>query len=1297
MAQIQLNYSDLPPELQDKESGPVGPTVRLQQQPTVAPSELTSLPLGEVIDRYKKPTDSILNPEDRPFTLTIPSVEDLKDDNMLDSIDATVEQQRETSERETSERPAPPISGGKQTDEDIKRQELFREQGRGLAHLSMTERAMYDDKVALQQLTDDLTAKQEEYVNKKPGSADAVDAILTAMRNDSPILAKYLTFREDIVGFAQNPDAVGTRKELEEEGKREPSGALDAMLELNWLAQKLQSGTETVVDAIQKKAQSEATSVKEKYPVLYAFLSERDDPEQDSRSITRDLLHFAKSLELQWMGGLGTKFVGPGAFNLADMGKGVRKVLGDLQETPVGRYLNEPSFLNPPRALAATIERRREAAELAAEVAGKNTGIMNDVIRGLEARMAAKLGKPVSLSKADDKGDLTLDMDKVTDVSRLNMQQIERGANEPDPDRFLDESIVPKNINGIVALYADIKKSNPNGLADVFDPKKSVIENLAGLLLRSDIDTSKIKSLTETMLKFDVDFDDIIFSTIGSASDAGRTLQQLSVIRKSFNMRGPGAFDSVQEGSEILGVGLLDIAKRLENVRRGIMVSMWKTAVRNVASVVERLPTESLGNLLDTFMWTLESKGVVKAATTLVSPRNIATSFKPFTRVMYDAKAISAYAELILNNKKNKVYWDSIANNLNEIQKFTGAGATDVLPWKGNVIPKVIDNSLLALEEVTRVLNIPNRMQEQLMRRGIMVAELEKLVERNYGLNLIEELNKGRLDEFLQDLPSVVPDGKLPFSDLVGSAARKALQLTYSGTPDNKVAKEIVKFVTTTMRGGTGTMTVNAFPRFLANGIETVFQLTAGGTIPLVKRLLQFGERSKDARKKTGIGRWGGGGPKGSETSFVLTPKDREDISRNIVGAGVLYGLYEYFSSEDAPDNYKKFDVLGIEVDNTPFFPARQVAWLAMFAVHHERGTVSTWQGMETREIMETFFGSGARLSEAKNHPAVDMIVNIVTEGSGEGPIDEAKKMKRFGVAISDYVATWLIPLGGFLEWKRAGDSTEEDTFMLNRAKDPSFGDGYSGAVAAEVKRRMPLIDGNLSTSKIDNDPTVSRQIRNKDRLKKEVNEGKVVISPWYGVKEYLTPFLRSGVGILSSPRTKARRKDGSFVEPVAEFLTRYQYTEFETGSKNKNSVVRNKQNLYMSRHYPLVVEKLKQKEKVLGDLWDSGNMTNKEIFASKEQYLQDRMLFHIDTEIKNLRNNMNEIPVARWLAGARDAMVGLRIETLQKYSSSTSASQRRAISAKFKQVNGREPDFNSTEDLATLLSLSRNKEFMRR
>jgi hypothetical protein len=1293
MAQIQLNYSDLPPELQDKESGPVGPTVRLQQQPTVAPSELTSLPLGEVIDRYKKPTDSILNPEDRPFTLTIPSVEDLKDDNMLDSIDATVEQQRETSER-----PAPPISGGKQTDADIEMQKLLRKRGGKLASLSITERTMYDDKVALQQLTDDLTAKQEEYVNKKPGSADDVDAILTAMRNDSPIFAAYLTYREDIVGFAQNPNAVRTRKELEEEGKREPSGALDAMLELNWLAQKIQSGVETVVDVTQRNAQSVATSVKEKYPMLYAFLSDRDDPEQDSLAITRGVLHVAKALEYMWMGGLGTSFVGAGSATFSDIGRGARKVLGDLRETPVGRYLNEPSVLNPPRALAATIERRREAAELAAEVAGKNTGIMNNVIRGLEARMTAKLGKPVSLSEADAKGDLTLNMDKVTAASRLNMQHIERGANEPDPDRFLDESIVPKNINGIVALYADIKKSNPNGLADVFDPKKSVIENLAGLLLRSDIDTSKIKSLTETMLKFDVDFDDIIFSTIGSASDAGRTLQQLSVIRKSFNLRGPGAFDSVQAGSEILGVGLLDIAKRLENVRRGIMVSMWKTAVRNVVSVVERLPTESLGNLLDTFMWTLESKGVVKAATTLVSPRNIATSFKPFTRVMYDAKAISAYAELILNNKKNRVYWDSIANNLNEIQKFTGAGATERLPWtRPNVIPKVIDNSLLALEEVTRVLNIPNRMQEQLMRRGIMMAELEKLVERNYGLNLIKELNKGRLDEFLQDLPSVVPDGKLPFSDLVGSAARKALQLTYSGTPDNKIAKEIVKFVTTTMRGGTGTMTVNAFPRFLANGVETVFQLTAGGTIPLVKRLLQFGERSKDARKKTGIGRWGGGGPKGSETSFVLTPKDREDISRNIVGAGVLYGMYEYFSSEDAPDDYKKIDVLGIEVDTTPFFPLRQVAWLAMFAVHHKRGTVSTWQGMEPREITETFLGSGARLSEAKNHPAVDAIVNIVTDGSGEGPMEEAKKMKRFGVAISDYVATWLIPMGGFLEWKRAGDSTEEDTFMLNRAKDSSFGGGYSRAALAEVKRRMPLIDGNLSTSKIDNDPTVSRQIRNKDRLKKEVNEGKVVISPWYGVKEYLTPFLRSGVGILSSPRTKARRKDGSFVEPVAEFLTRYQYTEFETGSKNKNSVVRNKQNLYMSRHYPLVVEKLKQKEKVLGDLWDSGNMTNKEIFASKEQYLQDRMLFHIDTEIKNLRNNMNEIPVARWLAGARDEMVGLRIQTLQKYSSSTSAFQRRAISAKFKQVNGREPDFNSTEDLATLLSLSRNKEFMRR
>ena len=318
MAQIQLNYSDLPPELQDKESGPVGPTVRLQQQPTVAPSELTSLPLGEVIDRYKKPTDSILNPEDRPPT--IPSVEDLKDDNMLDSIDATVEQQRETSER-----PAPPISGGKQTDADIEMQKLFRKQGRDLASLSITERKMYDDKVALQQLTDDLTAKQEEYVNKKPGSADDVDAILTAMRNDSPILAAYLTFREDIVGFTQNPDAVGTRKELEEEGKREPSGALDAMLELNWLAQKLQSGTETVVDVTQRGAQSVATSVKEKYPMLYDFLSERDDPEQDSLSITRGVFDVAKSIEMMAMGGVGTPLVGAGAATFSDIGRGARK------------------------------------------------------------------------------------------------------------------------------------------------------------------------------------------------------------------------------------------------------------------------------------------------------------------------------------------------------------------------------------------------------------------------------------------------------------------------------------------------------------------------------------------------------------------------------------------------------------------------------------------------------------------------------------------------------------------------------------------------------------------------------------------------------------------------------------------------------------------------------------------------------------------------------------------------------------------------------------------------------------
>ena len=50
--------------------------------------------------------------------------------------------------------------------------------------------------------------------------------------------------------------------------------------------------------------------------------------------------------------------------------------------------------------------------------------------------------------------------------------------------------------------------------------------------------------------------------------------------------------------------GIRQWVMRIENIRRGSLVSQLATAARNVTSVAIRMPLESLGNVMDTALCT---------------------------------------------------------------------------------------------------------------------------------------------------------------------------------------------------------------------------------------------------------------------------------------------------------------------------------------------------------------------------------------------------------------------------------------------------------------------------------------------------------------------------------------------------------------------------------------------------------------------------------------------------------------------------------------------------------------------
>ena len=103
---------------------------------------------------------------------------------------------------------------------------------------------------------------------------------------------------------------------------------------------------------------------------------------------------------------------------------------------------------------------------------------------------------------------------------------------------------------------------------------------------------------------------------------------------------------------------------------------------------------------------------------------------------------------------------------------------------------------------------------------------------------------------------------------------------------------------------------VAPFPRFMFNSMELMGQYMGGASIPLTRKIANIVTLGKVGKGK-------------------LTPKDRQRISRNLIGAAVMLGAYQYRSSEDAPPDFKKLRLDdNTEMDTTPQFPMRQFLYL---------------------------------------------------------------------------------------------------------------------------------------------------------------------------------------------------------------------------------------------------------------------------------------------------------------------------------------------------------------------------------
>jgi YD repeat-containing protein len=662
-------------------------------------------------------------------------------------------------------------------------------------------------------------------------------------------------------------------------------------------------------------------------------------------------------------------------------------------------------------ALLATQQAREEARIEARKIAKQNTDIKDNLIKEYEINTGArnKDGKIIDQDKIisieNDDGTLTVDYDlarKASEKTRRDLFdiQVDDEGNQVvvadqmsklvgSQEGLLSPVLDPNKLDSLVAVVATFKKKYPNHKA-FKDKNKGVIESLLDITLDKELVGDE--ELLTTLNKYGLSFEEYISSTIGSFSDAGKLLNIASQIKRT---RPVGEIDDIAQKKLIEAQNKISQAgTRLENVRRGAMVSQIATAMRNLESAAIRIPMESLGNMVDMVMHefgkpikggVLDGEGgFVGATKALFDKDNWKNSFAAHKYVFSRPDVAKGYSDLLLNRPEFEAQASRMFDNLNEIRIATGRG-------EGGLSDKLLN----PLEDTVELMNFANRWQEHLVRRGVFFSELQRLAKKEYNIDLIDALQDGKLPDLLNDSSTVRPDGARSFVALVNDSIEQSLAVTYAKQPDNKLFRDITNIMTSRKVFGVPLTTVVEFPRFMFNSMEIMAQYGAGGAIPLTKKMMDIVN------------------PTGSKIT-KMTPKDRQALQRNIVGLAAIGAAYQYRTSENAPEDYKLFGVGEKAVNTSPIFPMRQFLYIGEALKHLNEGTFDSvfWN---PKDFAETFAGTTFRTGTG------NIIIEEISQIADGMDISGGKKAAELTAkAVSNYFNSFLTGFGQIIDLQRS-------------------------------------------------------------------------------------------------------------------------------------------------------------------------------------------------------------------------------------------------------------------------------------
>ncbi len=337
------------------------------------------------------------------------------------------------------------------------------------------------------------------------------------------------------------------------------------------------------------------------------------DPKTAGKKFATDLSMMLEMTEAVPAVGAATGIAGAAAQ------KAALKPLKEAKESAEIVAKAEARRLRIQRARGATADEIAEREARAAEKAAANRDISDELITQFEERTGKTVSNVVDGHKVLD-GELARragveTAEEVAEANKGTVREFLRGDSSQTEaallagmgDEITQPLLKPEKLDALVATVADLK-ANPK-YADAFDNDKTIIDNLFELTVNEELLAGD--ELIDMLNKYNISFEDYILTVVGSGSEAGKVLQKLSQIKR---MRPANEMIAMQEAATKEAAGSIrKTVMRIENIRRGGLVSQLATAARNLQSGAIRAPLEGFGNVMDNALYMLDEKGYAAA------------------------------------------------------------------------------------------------------------------------------------------------------------------------------------------------------------------------------------------------------------------------------------------------------------------------------------------------------------------------------------------------------------------------------------------------------------------------------------------------------------------------------------------------------------------------------------------------------------------------------------------------------------------------------------------------------------